>query len=205
MSDMKLIMENWRQYQLPPRPLNEAVTIDTLKQLVSRIIQIKKAIEGGEIAADAGGKILSAFINVVTLGAVPAAKAVLDGAISAGKLAPLAKAGRLPDTDTDKAPFLDVFNVSDEYSKILDDRIENAFVNHLAAQLEGGQLDNVDLATWDINAYLEEWLKARYNDKAVSGAPPNQIDVNKMQQALGGLKKGGAWKAFKSLISSAAG
>ena len=205
MSDMKLIMENWREYREEPSALNEAVTVDTLKQLVSHIIQIKKAIEAGDLAADAGGKMLSAFIDVVSGGSVPAAKKILDGAVSAAKLAPLAKAGRLPDKDTEKAPFLDVFNISDEYSKILDDRLENAFVNHLANELEAGSLDGEDLATWDVNAYLEDWLKTKFNNKAVAGAPPNQVDAAKIQQALGTLKKSGVWQAFKSFFGSAAG
>ncbi len=205
MSDMKLIMENWRGYREEPSALNEAVTVDTLKQLVSHIIQIKKGIEAGDLAADAGGKMLTAFVNTITLGAAGTAKGVLDGAVSAAKLAPLAKAGRLPDKDTEKAPFLDVFNISDEYSKILDDRLENAFVNHLAAELDAGNLDGEDLATWDVNKYLEDWLKTKFNDKAVTGAPPNQIDTAKMQQALGALKKSGVWQAFKSFLGSAAG
>ena len=205
MSDMKLIMESWRQYQEERPVLNEAVTVDTLKRLVKGIIDIKKGIEAGDIAAEAGGKMLTAFINTITLGASGTAKATLDGAVSAAKLAPLAKAGRLPDKDTEKAPFLDVFNISDEYSKILDDRLENAFVNHLANELDAGNHDRVDLATWDINAYLEDWLKTKFNDKTVVGAPPNQIDTDKMQQALGALKKSGAWQAFKSFLGSAAG
>jgi hypothetical protein len=204
-SDMKLIIENWRQYREERPALNEAVTVDTLKRLVSHIIQIKKGIEAGDIAADAGGSMLSAFVNTLTLGASGTAKGVLDGAVSAAKLAPLAKAGRLPDKATEKAPFLDVFNISDEYSQILDDRLENAFVNHLANELDTGSLDRVDLATWDVNAYLEDWLKAKFNDKTVVGAPPNQIDTDRMQQALGTLKKSGAWQAFKSFVSSAAG
>ena len=205
MSEMKLIMENWRQYREEAPTLNEAVTVESLKELVSHIIQIKKAIEGGEIAADAGGKMLTAFVNTITLGASGTAKGFFDSAVSAAKLAPLAKAGRLPDKDTEKAPFLDVFNISDEYSQILDDRLENAFVNHLANELEAGSLDGEDLATWDVNAYLEDWLKTKFNNKAVAGAPPNQIDAAKMAQALGTLKKSGVWQAFKSFLGSAAG
>ena len=148
---------------------------------------------------------LTAFINTVTLGAAGSAKETLDAVVSAAKLAPLAKAGRLPDKDTEKAPFLDVFNVSDEYSKLLDDRIENAFINHLAQELEDDRLDNIDLATWDINKYLENWLKTKFNNKTVAGAPPNQIDADKMQKALGALKKSGVWQAFKSFLDSAVG
>jgi len=205
MSEMKLIMESWREYREVPPALNEAVTVDTLKHLVSHIIQIKKAIEAGDLAADAGGKMLSAFVDVISGGSLPAAKKMLDSAVSAAKLAPLATAGRLPDKATEKAPFLDVFNISDEYSQILDDRLENAFVNHLANELDAGNLDGEDLATWDVNAYLEDWLKTKFNDKAVAGAPPNQVDAAKIQQALGTLKKSGVWQAFKSFFGSAAG
>ena len=75
----------------------------------------------------------------------------------------------------------------------------------LAQELEAGNLDDKDLTTWDINAYLENWLKTKFNNKTVAGAPPNQIDADKMQKALGALKKSGVWQAFKSFLGSAAG
>ena len=203
MSDMKLIMENWRDYQHKPSTLNENVTIEDFKKLVNGVIRLKKGVESGEITADVGGKILSVAIDTLTAGQAGNVKKIWDVVMSAKNLAPLVKSARLPDTETDNSPFLDVFNVSDEYSKILDDRIENAFINHLADQLEAGALDDIDIQTWDVNAYLEDWLKSKFDNKAVTGAPPSKIDTAKLKQTVDGLKKGGVFKAIKSLVGGA--
>jgi len=203
MSDMKLIMENWRGYQNKPSTLNENVTIEDFKKLVNGVIRLKKGVESGEITADVGGKILSVAIDTLTAGQAGNVKKIWDVVMSAKNLAPLVKSARLPDTETDNSPFLDVFNVSDEYSKILDDRIENAFINHLADQLESGALDDIDIQTWDVNAYLEDWLKSKFDNKAVTGAPPSKIDTAKLKQTVDGLKKGGVFKAIKSLVGGA--
>jgi hypothetical protein len=201
-------MENWRQYREEAPTLNEALTVADLKKLVTGVIKIKKAVEAGDLAAEQGGKLIGIVTNALTGGAAGAVKGAADligGLVSAAKLGGLAKTARLPDKETEKAPFLDVFNISDEYSKILDDRLENAFVNHLSDELDAGALDNIDLATWDVNKYLEDWLKAKFNDKAVTGAPANQIDQAKMQQALGTLKKGGFFSTLKKILTTAAG
>ena len=203
MSDMKLIMENWRGYQNKPSTLNENVTIEDFKKLVNGVIRLKKGVESGEITADVGGKILSVAIDTLTAGQSGHVKKIWDVVMSAKSLAPLVKSARLPDTETDNSPLLDVFNVSDEYSKILDDRIENAFINHLADQLEAGALDDIDIQTWDVNAYLEDWLKSKYDNKAVTGAEPSRIDTAKLKQTVDGLKKGGVFKAIKSLVGGA--
>ena len=203
MSDMKLIMENWRGYQNKPSTLNENVTIEDFKKLVNGVIRLKKGVESGEITADVGGKILSVAIDTLTGGVAGNAKKIWDTIMSAKNLAPLVKSARLPDTETDNSPFLDVFNVSDEYSKIIDDRIENAFINHLADQLESGALDDIDIQTWDVNAYLEDWLKSKFDNKAVTGAEPSTIDTGKLKQTVDGLKKGGVFKAIKSLVGGA--
>ena len=124
---MKLIMENWRQYQEDPPALNEAITVADLKKLVTGVIKIKKAVEAGDLAAEQGGKLIGMVTNTLTggaLGTVKGAAELIGGLMSARKLGGLAKTARLPDQETEKAPFLDVFNISDEYSKILDVRIE---------------------------------------------------------------------------------
>ena len=200
MSDMKLIMESWRGYQNKPSTLNENVTIDDFKKIVNGIIRLKKGVESGEITADVGGKIFSVAIDTLTAGQAGNVKKIWDIVLSAKDLGAIVKSARLPDTETDNSPFLDVFNVSDEYSKILDDRIENAFINHLADQLESGALDDIDIQTWDVNAYLEDWLKSKYDNKAVTGAEPSRIDTAKLKQTVDGLKKGGVFKAIKSLV-----
>ena len=208
MSDMKLIMENWRQYQEDPPVLNEAITVADLKKLVKGVIQIKKAVEAGDVAADMGGKLIGMVTNTITggaLGTVKGAAELIGGLMSARKLGGLAKSARLPDNETEKAPFLDVFNISDEYSKILDDRLENAFVNHLSDELDAGALDDIDLATWDVNKYLEDWLKSKFDNKAVTGAPPNQVDQGKMEQALNTLKKSGFFDTLRKIVTTAAG
>ena len=203
MSDMKLIMESWRGYQNKPSTLNENVTIDDFKKLVKGVIRLKKGIESGELTADIGGKILSAAIETLTAGQAGNVKKIWDALLSAKDLGAIVKSARLPDTETDNSPFLDVFNISDEYSKILDDRLENAFVNHLSDELEAGALDDIDIQTWDVNAYLEDWLKSKFDNKAVTGAPPSRIDTAKLKQTVNSLKKGGFFKAIKSLVGGA--
>ena len=188
--------------------MNEAITVADLKKLVKGVIQIKKAVETGDVAADMGGKLIGIVTNQLTGGTLGTVKSVADligGLVSARKIGGLAKSARLPDKETEKAPFLDVFNISDEYSKILDDRLENAFVNHLSDELDAGALDNIDLATWDVNKYLEDWLKSKFNNKTVGGAPPKQIDQNKLEKALNTLKKSGFFGTLRKIVTTAAG
>ena len=207
MSEMKLIMENWRSHT-QKQLLNE-VTLADFKMTVSAIIQLKKGIEAGEISADIGGKVLKNVLGIATGGLAGAAKDIWGALIKSKDLGQLAKAGRLPDADTKNAPFLDIFNIEDEYSRLLDDKIENAFLNHLSDALEAatagqGPLANMDLATWNINEYLEEFLKAKFNQKSVAGAPPKQIDSAKMENMADQIKTSGIWSILKKTMSAAA-
>ena len=201
MSDMKLIMENWRA-NTRKQKLNE-LSLGDFKQVVSGIIQLKKSIEAGEISAETGGKILASVVNMATFGVSGAGRNVFDALFATKKLGTIAAATKLPDKDTESNPFLDVFNVEDEYSKLLDDKIENAFLNYLSDELDAGRLDSIDLATWNINEYLEDFLKNKFNQKSVAGAPPKQIDAAKLATMTNKIKKSGLFKILKGAISGA--
>ncbi len=82
MSDMKLIMENWRGYQSKPPTLNENVTLEDFKKLVKGVIRLKKGVESGELTADIGGKILSVAIDAFTYGQAGNVKKIWDTLIS---------------------------------------------------------------------------------------------------------------------------
>ena len=200
MSEMKLIMENWKGFlneqptpntQQPAAPAaapaqpatapakpaaapaqaespEKINTFGDLKRHVQSIIDLKRQVEMGKIAKDAGADAIKAKMNLVTLGWTGMATTLLKTVIAAKDVGKLAMAAKLPDEQTEKNPYLDAFNIDDEYSKILDDRIENSFINHLSKQLKNIP-DNTPIMQFDVNKVLEDFLKQKFANRGLAG------------------------------------
>jgi hypothetical protein len=199
MSGMKLIMENWKGF------LKEDETIDTfgeLKKLISDIVNLKRKIEMGKIAKDQGADLLKTSLNTATAGLAGQATAIFNAAIAAKDLAKLALAAKLPDEQTAQNPYLHAFNIDDNYSKILDDRIENAFINYLSDTLKGIP-DTTPLAEFDINKVLEGYLQQKFNTRSVAGGAGKK--AKEIQQGIAkhtALRKSG--ELAKGAVSATA-
>jgi|TARA_R110000765_G_scaffold89158_1_gene170240 hypothetical protein len=208
MSDMKLIMENWREYQLNEISGSDPVTYGLLKSILKLMTGAKQGLAGDALATASGifdfikggdaGEIVG-FISgmfegqeeeapllteellnefVLTVGAVLLGMKAL-GAVSTGvKLVGLGKKlySKLkgePTEKTDKLPFLDLFNLDPEYSAIVDDRIEEEFLQWWLTELEGqGDEEEVASEDLDVNANLIKFLNSKYGRQLAGHTAP---------------------------------
>lgn len=77
--------------------------------------------------------------------------------------------GQAPDKNTKLSPFLDLFNMDDEFQVILDDQLEAEFLAEYRKNLQSEVVSNPNkpLSAFDINDALQEYLKNKYNDHTV--------------------------------------
>jgi len=90
--------------------------------------------------------------------------------------------------DTQKTnTWLDRLNIDDNYTKIVDDTIENAFLQELS-QLMGRENPQTQLPTdFNINKKLEDWVKQKYGNRTLAGG----IQERKSKTAKVGKNSGG--------------
>lgn len=97
---------------------------------------------------------------------------------------------------TDKMPLLDIFNLDERYSEILDDRLEEEFINWWQQEIQSkpdGEI--VDTEHLDVNKLLPKWLKQTYPeielsvDNPPTPAPNFQTSVRTTKRALDKLSK----------------
>ena len=69
-------------------------------------------------------------------------------------------------TDTD----LDKLNIDDEISKIVDDTVEDNFINHLIKTLKGSKFKDDDPIP-DVDEMLRQYLMKNYDKRTVTGYP----------------------------------
>ena len=179
MSDMKLIMENWRQH-LQEAPFTDQVagagiekdlkqaagkaaiakaqdgdieiqTVGDLKKMVAKAIRAKRTGQGVGAVGD--------FLKGIPLSVLGPGKDLFDIAAAAYKL---------PD---DKAigPGLKALNVDDEVSAIVDDQLENAFLKTLDKELSSGGIpDDTPLEKLDMTKLLSKYIANTHDDRTVT-------------------------------------
>jgi len=127
-------------------------TYGDLKQLVNAIQSIKNKTTAGKTI---GGAILD---QITGLGM---ARTLTDVVKTMGSM---------PD-DKKTNTWLDNLNIDDEFSAIVDDRIENNFLLDLASKLNNEPDDKTLELNYDINAKLAEYISNEYDHRTVTGAP----------------------------------
>ena len=151
--DMKLIMENWRGNI---REQDQSMVFDTLGELrkaIATAIKYKKAKATKDQLAQTGGDAL--------LGAVP----VIGNAASIAKgLFDLAKAAYSLDDEEQAGPGLESLNVDDMISLIVDDRIENKFLNSYLKQF-ANYPDSTPLDNLNATKALQSFIANQYRRK----------------------------------------
>ena len=202
MSDMKLIMENWRNFQLNEISGDDPVTYGLLKSILKLMTGIKQGLTGDALANASGifnfvaggdaADLVKAFASVVsegeqkellseepiTIGMVLLGFKAL-GAISTGaKLVGLGKKlfNKLkgePTEKTDKVPFLDLFNLDPKYAEIIDDRIEEEYLKWWLSQIDAKPDDDeVEAADLDVNLNLVKFLDSEYGRQLTGHTAP---------------------------------
>jgi hypothetical protein len=65
--------------------------------------------------------------------------------------------------------FLDKINVDDQYSKIVDDKVEMAFIKFLTQAIESTPDETPLPQDFDVNTKLQDYLKKNYGNRTLSG------------------------------------
>ena len=179
MSDMKLIMENWRQH-LQEAPFTDQVagadiekdlkqaagkaaiakaqgtdiqiqTVGDLKKMVAKAVRAKRTGNTASTALD--------FLKGLPLGILGPGKDLFDIAAAAYKL---------PDEKA-LGPGLKALNVDDEVSAIVDDQLENAFLKTLDKELSSGGIpDDTPLEKFDMTNLLSKYIANTHDSRTVT-------------------------------------
>ena len=148
-NEMKVIMENWRK-----KTLNEA-PIQTVGQL-KKVINSYRLAQAGK---EAGKKALEQIIDEVPV--VGTLKRIWGGLKDANEIAKK-MIGAEDDFKTQTG--LDLLNIPDNMSKIVDDRVETAFINYFLKFL-GEQDDNDPIP--NVEEKFNEFLRAKFDNHQV--------------------------------------
>jgi len=144
-NDMKLIMENWRR-----EVLNEA-PIQTVGQLKKVINSYRLAQAGKEVGKKALDQIIEEVPVIGTLkriwGTAKDAKEIVTKMMGA-------------EDNFETQTGLDLLNIDDNISKIVDDRIEHNFINRFIIFLDG--MDDNDPIP-NIEEKFSEFLKTTFD------------------------------------------
>ncbi len=144
MSEMKVIMENWEGFITELEIEKKAAQGITWAQLKGAI-EVADELATGKVTAERK-KVLLGILGTVGLtlaatlatGGLGAALGIAAGAQSAAET--ITKMFRLfareSDEKTKDNPVLALFNLDDGFEDLIDDKLEDAFVNHMLPKIE---------------------------------------------------------------------
>jgi len=171
MSEMKLIMENWRK-NLAEAPAPEGPDATGVSKInspadVKTIGDLKALIQTAQLKKR-GDQIKGGVVDAAKSAVVDELVGKIPGLATAKSLFDFAKqAYQLPD-ESRTGTALDYLDVDDDVSKIVDDPIENAFLKTLGATLEKMD-DKTPLQKVDITKLLQNYISQNFNKRTVSG------------------------------------
>ena len=158
MSDMKTIMENWSGYLVKEEQSNWV----TWQMLADTIELIQAEKQGAETQTrkkkllKLGGKSLLKLAASLT---GPIGALVDIGMESTEVVADMVKAySRADDSKTKQNPFLDLFNLDDGFEDLIDDKLEDRFVQKMLSDIPSHITKNPDQIIPDFDKVIQAWL-----------------------------------------------
>ena len=146
---MKVIMENWRKSVLVEA---EIQTFGELRKIIRDYRAMKAGVQAGKKAAELAVEQIPVLNNIYSIwNATKDAKEMITALY--GK-----------DDSFVSQTGLDKLNVDDDVSKIVDDKVENAFINDFLESFK--DKDDADSIP-DINDELQLFLAKKFNQKQV--------------------------------------
>ena len=133
-----------------------------MKKILKQVHIYYKAVEAGKIGKDVAISYIENLVSTLTGGASGFAKDIVSNVVKAKKLRNIALAAKLPEEETIASPLLSMFNIDDDYSKILDDKVEKSFINYLQEFITKIS-DDTPIANFDVNNVLEMFLAKKFN------------------------------------------
>tara|TARA_R110000796_G_scaffold249282_1_gene376878 strand:+ start:303 stop:764 length:462 start_codon:yes stop_codon:yes gene_type:complete len=148
--EMKLIMESWRR-----SVLTEQEQIQTFGQL-RKVIRDYRAMKSGKAAGIAAAELaveqIPVLSNIYSIWSAAKDAKEMIAALYGSDDSFVSQTG------------LDKLNVDDDVSKIVDDKIENAFINDFLESFKN--MDDAEPIP-DINVALQDFLSDKFNRKQV--------------------------------------
>tara|TARA_R100001510_G_C7635698_1_gene193890 strand:+ start:295 stop:759 length:465 start_codon:yes stop_codon:yes gene_type:complete len=149
-NNMKLIMESWRKQSLQEEDTIE--TVGELRKIIQNYREMEAGKEVGKKAVEMAIEMTPGISNIYAVW-----KGVKDGKDMLGKLY-----GAEDNVQSNTG--MDRLNVDDNVSKIVDDRLEQAFLNDLLATIQDmGDNDPIP----DVNEKLQDFLKGKFDQHSV--------------------------------------
>ena len=143
---------------------NDLKTYGDLKKVISSITRNQK------IKAVAGG-----VVDIGIEGAIDAAKTIIPGIGTAKTTYDLVKKFiTKPDTKKTKT-WLDKLDVDDSMSRIIDDTVENGFIQTIAKTIENEPDDKSLEQDFNMNQKLVDFLKNNYQGRTITGIKENNM------------------------------
>ena len=151
-NDMKLIMESWRSSDL----LKEAPTpIGTVGEF-RKFVKIHRAVEAGKEGSKKTAE--------TAIGAVPILGNIFNVIKGLSDTKEIYKKIYGLDDEFVTNTGLDKLQVNDNISKIVDDKIETAFINDFLGQLD--DMDDTEPLP-DVNDALQDFLKYKFDKHSI--------------------------------------
>jgi hypothetical protein len=157
MSNMKLIMESWKGY------LTENEQNWVTWRMLSDTIELIKAEKAGEETKERQQKLLKlggkSLLKLAASLTGPIGALVDIGMESAEVIGGMVKAyAQAPDSQTKQNPFLDLFNLDDGFEDLIDDEIEDQFVNKMLKDIPDHVQKHPDQVIPDFDKVVQAWL-----------------------------------------------
>lgn len=166
MSEMKMIMENWENFVTESAEEQQAaqgITWGTLKNT----IEAAKEFAAGEVTAERKKELLLILGGVGLTLAATLATGGLGLALGIGAAAApigetVVKMFRMfvqqSDEKTKDNPVLALFNLDDGFEDLIDDKLEDAFINHMMPKIEKMANAAPDEPIEDMDKVVNLWL-----------------------------------------------
>jgi hypothetical protein len=148
---MKKLLTEWRKYLKEQE--GQLKTVGDLRRAVKGASLAKRKGQGAAAVKDVA---VSALLDL--LPGAGTAKSIWDVINSAYSL---------PD-DKKTNTALDLLNVDDQISAIVDDSVENAFLNALGSELKN-EPDERELETLNVTTLLQKYISKEFEDRTVAG------------------------------------
>ena len=140
------------------KSLADVSTVGDLKKLIKYAQSAKRAEKGKE----AGAEWAKSSLWDETFGKIPFLSTAKNAADA------LKSMYNMPD-ESRTGTALDHMDVDDDVAKIVDDPLENAFLDKMLAALEGEEHDDKQLSDLNITKALSNYLGDEFNSRTVAG------------------------------------
>ena len=180
MSEMKNIVESWREYVSEQEDADEEqVSSDEIET----VGQLRTALKNYKIKKTGQGVLTKVLRKGVE--AIPVAGPAIGAVLDAGELAKSLYGGDLDDKEP--LPGLAAMRVNSDVSKIVDDDIEEEFLKVLSQELEEADPET-PIDDFNTTARLQNFIAGKFNQTTVK-KEAKEKDLEDLEKRMSDLEK----------------